>query len=305
VDVVTGAFSFTGRYVAARLLEEGHEVRALTRRPQAESPFGNRVEAFPLDFADRHGLAAALGGADMLVNTYWIRFPDRLTTFETAVRRSEALFDAARLAGVRRIVQLSVTHAAHDSPYAYFRGKAAVEAALAQSGIPHAIVRPTLVFGDGEVLVNNIAWLLRRLPLFVLPGRGYRVQPVGAEDVAELCLEAARGQSGIVLDAAGPDVFELEELVRHVQGAVGSRAAVLRSRPRVTIALARALGAITRQTVLAREELAALGDDLLTSDQPPRGTRRFTDWLAASAPHLGTRLASAERRPWPGRPSPT
>lgn len=277
-------------------------MRALTRRPQAESPFGNRVEAFPLDFADQHGLAAALGGVDTLVNTYWIRFPDRLTTFETAVMRSEALFEAARLAGVRRIVQLSVTQAAPDSPYAYFRGKAAVEAALAQSGTPHAVVRPTLVFGDGEVLVNNIAWLLRRLPLFVLPGRGYRVQPVAAEDVAELCLEAARGQSGVVLDAAGPDVFELEELVRHVQCAVGSRAAVLRSRPRVTIALARALGATTRQTVLAREELAALGDDLLTSDQPPRGTRRFTDWLAASAPHLGTRLASADRRPWPEPP---
>jgi uncharacterized protein YbjT (DUF2867 family) len=303
VDVVTGAFSFTGRYVAARLLEDGREVRALTRKPQSDSPFGGRVEAFPLDFADRDALATALRGADTLFNTYWIRAPDRLTTFESAVRRSEGLVEAARLAGVGRIVQLSVTQAALDSPYGYFRGKAAVEAALARSGISYAIVRPTLVVGDGEVLVNNIAWLLRHLPLFVLPGRGYRVQPVAAEDVAELCLEVADARADVTLDAAGPDVLELEELVRHVRGAVGSRAAVVRAGPRVTIALARALGAVARQTVLDHEELGALGDDLLTSGEPPRGTRRFADWLAASAPHLGRRLASADRRPWPERPS--
>ncbi len=304
MDVVTGAFSFTGRYVAARLLEDGREVRALTRKPQAESPFGDRVEAFPLDFSDRGALSAALRGVDTLFNTYWIRFPDRLTTFEAAVRNSEALFAAARAADVHRVVQLSVTRAAPDSPYGYFRGKAAVEAALARSGISHAIVRPTLVFGDGEVLVNNIAWLLRHLPLFALPGRGYRVQPVAAEEVAELCLEAARGPSGVVLDAAGPDVFELEELVHRVRSAVGSHAAVLRAAPLITVALTRLLGVIRRETVLTRDELGALGDDLLTSDRPSLGTRHFADWLAASAPHLGRSLASADRRPWPGRASP-
>jgi uncharacterized protein YbjT (DUF2867 family) len=160
VDLVTGAFSFTGRYVAARLLESGREVRTLTRRPQSESPFGDRVRAFPLDFAD----PGPLRGADTLYNTYWIRFPDAGTTFDDAVANTVALYDAARAAGVRRVVQLSVAHASPDSPYAYFRGKAAVEAALASSGLSHAIVRPTLVFGDGEVLVNNIARLLRRLP---------------------------------------------------------------------------------------------------------------------------------------------
>ena len=304
MDLVTGAFSFTGRYVAARLLEDGRDVRALTRRPRTESPFGDRVEALPLDFSDQGALIAALRGTDTLYNTYWIRFPDRETTFNAAVRNSVALFEVARAAGVRRVVQLSVTGAAPDSPYAYFRGKAAVEAALAASGIPHAIVRPTLVFDDGEVLVNNIAWLLRHLPVFLLPGRGCRVQPVAAEDVAELCLEAAHSPSGTIRDAAGPDVFVLEELVREVRSAVRSRAWVLRARPRVALALARALGVLTRQTLLTPEELGALGDDLLTSSEPPRGSRRFADWLAASAPHLGRRLASGDRRPWPERTWP-
>jgi uncharacterized protein YbjT (DUF2867 family) len=298
VDIVTGAFSFTGRYIAAGLLERGREVRALTRKPQAESPFGELVEARPLDFSKREALVASLRGADTLYNTYWIRFPDRETTFDTAVRNSATLFEAAHAAGVGRVVQLSVTHAAPDSRHAYFRGKAAVDAILAASGLSHAIVRPTLVFGHGEVLINNLAWLLRRLPLFVVPGPGYCIQPVAAEDVAAICVEAGLEPLDILLDAAGPDTFTLEEVVRLVRDAVRSRAAVVRAGPRTARTLAQALGLFTRQTMVTAEELGALGDDLLTSAEPPRGTRRLADWLAASAPKLGANLASGDRRPW-------
>jgi uncharacterized protein YbjT (DUF2867 family) len=298
VDLVTGAFSFTGRYIAARLLEDGGEVRTLTRRPRSESPFGDRIEAMPLDFSNQDALVAALRGADTLYNTYWIRFPDRQTTFEAAVRNSSTLFEAARAAGVRRVVQLSVTNADPASQYPYFRGKAAVEAVLAGSGISYAIVRPTLVFGDGEVLVNNIAWLLRRFPIFVLPGAGCRTQPVAAEDVADLCVEAAGERENVIFDAAGPDVLTFEELARLVRESVGSRARLMRGGPRTAVTLARLLGAITRQTVLTREELGALADDLLTSAAPPRGRRRLAEWVSASGAGLGATLASGENRPW-------
>jgi uncharacterized protein YbjT (DUF2867 family) len=294
VDVVTGAFSFTGRYIAACLLEQGREVRTLTRRPPTESPFGDRVEALPLDVSD----PALFRGADTLYNTYWIRFPDRETTFADAVRQSVALFEVAQAAGVRRVVQLSVVNADPDSPYAYFRGKAAVESALAASGLSYAVVRPTLVFGDGEVLLNNVAWMLRRFPLFLLPDACCRIQPIAAEDVAGLCVEVGTGDENVVLDAAGPDVFAFEELVRFVRDAVGSRAAMVRGGPRTTLALTRLLGTITRQTVLTREELGALRDDLLTSTEPPRGRRRLADWLDARGPSLGAVFASGERRPW-------
>ena len=298
MDVVTGAFSFTGRYVAARLLEDGRDVRTLTRRPQAESPFGDRVEAFPLDFSDRRGLVDALHGADTLYNTYWIRFPERETTFAAAVRASVGLFEAVRAAGVRRVVQLSVTHATPSSPYGYFRGKAAVDDALSRSGLSHAIVRPTLVFGDGEVLVNNVAWLLRHLPLFVLPKARCLVQPIAAEDLAELCVQAGAGTSDVVLDAAGPETLAFEELVRLVRDAVGSRSALVHAGPRTTRVLARSLGLCLRQTLLTADELGALGDDLLTSSDPPLGTRRLADWVTSSASTLGAGLASGERRPW-------
>jgi NADH dehydrogenase len=295
VDVVTGAFSFTGRYVAARLLESGREVRTLTRRPRGESPFGGRVQAFPLDFSD----PAPLRGVDTIYNTYWIRFPDSSTSFEDAVRKSVALFDAARAAGVRRIVQLSVTQASGDSPYAYFRGKAAVEAALAASGLSHAIVRPTLVFGDGEVLVNNVAWLLRRLPLFLLPGAACRLRPIAAEDLAALCVEAGRDEDNVTFDAAGPDELAFEDLVRLVRDAVGSRAAVVHGGARTVRSLTQALGFVTRETLLTADELRALADDLLTSGEPPRGTRRIADWVTANAAFLGRQLATGDGRPWP------
>ncbi len=296
MDVVTGAFSFTGRYIAARLLESGREVRTLTRRPQAESPFGDRVRTFPFD---RDGTAAALHGADTLYNTYWIRFPNRSTTFEDAARNSVALLDAARSGGVRRVVHLSVTHASAESPYDYFRGKAVLEEAVAASGLSHAIVRPTLVFGTGEVLVNNLAWLLRRLPVLVLPRAACRIRPVAAEDLAELCVDAGLGEKDVAFDAAGPDEFGFEALVRLVRSAVGSRSAVVHAGGRTVLSLARGLGLVTRETLLTSEELSALADDLLTSDEPPLGKRRFADWVSANAEGLGRQLATGERRPWP------
>lgn len=295
MDAVTGAFSFTGRYVTARLLESGREVRALTRRRQAESPFGDRVQAFPLDFSD----PAPLRGVDTLYNTYWIRFPDGATSFENAVANSVALLDVARAAGVRRVVQLSVANASPDSPYAYFRGKAAVEAALASSGISHAVVRPTLVFGDGEVLVNNVAWLLRRLPAFLLPRAACRIRPIAAEDLAALCVEAGRGEENTSFDAAGPDELTFAELVRVVRTAVGSRAVLLHGGRPIVLGLTRALGVATRKTLLTPDELDALAADLLTSSDLPRGTSRFAEWVEHSAPGLGRRLATGGRRPWP------
>lgn len=257
------------------------------------------MQALPLDFADPAGLAAALEGTDTLYNSYWIRFPHGGVDFDQAVEHTQVLLEAAAAAGVRRVVQLSVTNASLGSPYPYFRAKAAAEEVLASCRLSYAIVRPTLVFGRGEVLVNNIAWLLRRLPLFVVAGSGrYRVQPVAAEDVAELCVEAGLGDAEVVIDAAGPDIFAFGDLVRLVRRRTGARAAVVGGRPRLALALAGALGRATGETLLTRDELEALAESLLVSADSPAGRRRFDDWLAETAGSLGRRLASDRRRPW-------
>jgi uncharacterized protein YbjT (DUF2867 family) len=299
VDVVTGAFSFTGRYVAARLLELGREVRTLTQKAQNESPFGDRVQPVPLHFGDPAALVESLRGADTLYNTYWIRFPRAGLGFEGAAANTRILFRAAREAGVRRIVQVSVTNASPDSPFPYFREKARLETALAESGLSHAVVRPTLLFGRGEVLVNNIAWLLRRLPLFLVPGSGlYLVQPVAAEDVAELCVEAGLADERVVLEAAGPDVFTFEELVHLVRDAIGARAAIVRGSPRLALTLCRGLERFAGDTILTRDELGSLMGSLLVPEGAPAGGRRLQEWLAVSAEGLGSRFASDLRRPW-------
>jgi uncharacterized protein YbjT (DUF2867 family) len=298
VDVVTGAFSFTGRYVAARLLELGREVRTLTRHPQSASPFGARVEAFPLDF-DLDILTERLRGADTLYNTYWIRSPRGSLTFDRVLNNTATLLSAAREAGVPRVVQLSVSNASTSSTLPYFRAKALAEEALSSSGLSYAIVRPTLVFAREDVLVNNIAWLLRRLPLFVVPGSGrYTLQPVAVEDVAELAVAAGLGTEPTVMDAAGPDVLSFDEFVRLVREAVGSRAAIVHGSPRLALGLSGLMGKILRDTLVTRAELAGLTRGLLTSEGPPTGSRRFAAWLQENAESVGRSYTSETLRNW-------
>ena len=299
MDVVTGAFSFTGKYIAARLLGLGREVRTLTRHDQSASPFGGSVRAFPLDFADPQGLRDTLRGTDTLYNTYWIRSPRGEVTFDRAIVNTKVLLTAAREAGVRRVVQLSVSNASLFSPLSYFRGKALADEALAASGLSYAIVRPTLIFAREDVLVNNIAWLLRRLPLFVIPGDGdYTLQPIAAEDVAQLSVEAAESDEPQAFDAAGPDVFSFEELVRLVREAIGSSARVVHAGLGVTHGLGALLGAILRDTLITRAELQGLMESLLTSSGPPTGEHRFADWLRENAGGLGHSYTSERRRNW-------
>ena len=213
--VVTGAFSYTGRYVARRLLEEGIGVRTLTRNPQRQDPFGGAVPAYPLDFSDPDGLRRSMEGAGVLYNTYWIRFGRGQHTFEQAVENSRVLFEAARDAGVGRIVHFSVANASVDSGLPYFRGKGQVEELLKDMGAPCAVIRPTLVFGEGDLLLNNMAWALRHFPVFPVYGKGdYRVQPIYTGDLAALAVEAGSGTDSFVADAAGPETFTFEELVR-------------------------------------------------------------------------------------------
>jgi NADH dehydrogenase len=299
-DVVTGAFSYTGRHIAEALLARGRSVRTLTRRPApARHPLADRIEAAPLRFDG--SLVDSLRGADTLYNTYWVRFERGSVSFDLAVANSLALFRAARAAGVRRIVHLSVSNPSLESPLPYFRGKAEVEHLLHETGVSHAIVRPTLVFGPEDLLVNNIAWILRRFPVFLVPGDGrYEVQPVSVRDTARIAVDAGEREDDVVLDAAGPERWTFQELVRLIARAVGSRARIMRGSPRVALTLTRAAGVPLRDVVLTREELAGLMDGLLLSHEPPLGVERFDAWLDRHASELGRRYVSELARNFRG-----
>jgi uncharacterized protein YbjT (DUF2867 family) len=294
--VVTGAFSYTGSFIARRLLDDGVRVRTLTRRDDPSSPLHGKVETAPLQFADRAALVATLRGARCLYNTYWVRFERGGTTFDRAVQNSAVLFEAAAEAGVERIVHVSVSNPSEDSPLPYFRGKAQVERALAAAGPAYAIVRPTLVFGPRDILVNNIAWILRRFPVFVMPGDGSgRVQPVSAEDVARIAVTA----TGTV-DAAGPEEYTFGELVHLVGAAIGCRRRLVHAPPRFGLALGAVVGATRRDVVLTRDELEGLQASLLVSHEPPRGRDSFREWLERNGATLGRSYVSELARNFRG-----
>ena len=299
--VVTGAFSYTGRYVTRRLLDQGVRVRTLTRSPDAEDPFGSLLEVAPLDFSDPDGLCRSMLGAGVFYNTYWVRYAHGRITFDLAVENTRTLFKAAKRAGVGRIVHFSVTNPSSGSALPYFRGKARVEDMLVGLGVPYAIIRSTLVFGVGDLLLNNMAWALRRFPVFPVYGSGdYPLQPVYVEDLAAQAVEAGSQSEISVADAAGPDTFSFEGLLRLLASSMGVRRWFLHTPARVGLSLTGLVGLLMRDMALTHDEVVGLMDGLLTSDEAPTGTTRLADWLAENGDGLGRRYVSELRRNYRG-----
>jgi nucleoside-diphosphate-sugar epimerase len=292
-DLVTGAFSYSGSRIAELLLESGREVRTLTFHPDRQHPLQARVKALPYRFDDPSALARSLEGVSTLYNTYWVRFERGGTKFATAVANSKALFEAARRAGIARIVHVSIANPSVESPLPYYRGKALVEQALAASGIPYSIVRPTWFFGGRDILTNNIAWVVRHMPIFVVPGDGrYLVQPVHVDDFVQICLRAARGDTDEVTDAVGPDTMSYKQLVRAVRDVLRRRTPILHAPPAAVAALSHALGVILRDVVLTADEIRGLTAGLLVSHRPALGRVSFLEWLQENASTLGREYAN-------------
>ena len=293
LNVVTGAFSYTGKYITHRLLSMGKRVRTLTGCLDRENPFGDQVTAFPFNFDNPAALTDSLRGATTLFNTYWVRFPHGDVNFERAVANTKTLIKAAEEAGVRRLVHISITNASEDSPLPYFRGKGLVEKAIIHSKLSYAIIRPTVIFGLEGILINNIAWLLRRFPLFAVLGRGdYRIQPVCVEDVAEIAANGALHDQNIAVDAVGPEIYTFDELVRTIAAKIRRKARIVHVHPSVVLLIAGLLGWLVRDVVLTNDEIKGLVGSLLISRRPPIGKIRFSEWLEHNADTLGIRYAS-------------
>lgn len=293
IHAVTGAFGYSGRYIAAQLLKLGLPVITLTNSLRRENPFGDQVKAFPLAFDDLEKLTESLRGVDVLYNTYWVRFNHRTFTHEQAVRNTLALFAAAKLAGVRRVVHVSITNPTLDSPLEYFSGKARLEQALQQSGLSYAILRPTVLFGREDILINNIAWALRRFPIFGVFGNGgYRLQPIHVDDLASLAVAEGMRSDNEVINAIGPETFTYHELVEAVGRAIGCRRRVIQVPPALGYALGKAIGWWMRDTFITREEIRGLMADLLCVNTPGTGKLPLTQWMQHNADSLGKRYAS-------------
>ena len=294
LHAVTGAFGYSGKYIARRLLAEGRRVITLTGSPNRPNPFGDRVRAFPFDFDQPDQLAGTLEGVEVLYNTYWVRFNHRTFSHADAVRNTEALFQAAARAGVQRIVHVSITNPSENSPLEYFRGKARLERALRETGVSHAVLRPTVLFGKEDILVNNIAWALRRLPVFGVFGDGsYRLQPIYVDDLAELAVDQGRRRENVVIDAIGPETFTYRELVTTIARILGLRRRwIVSVPPRFGYWAGALLGKACGDVLVTWEEILGLMDDLLWVDSPPAGSTRLSDWVTSHREVLGRCYAS-------------
>jgi NADH dehydrogenase len=306
---VTGAFGYSGRYIAERLIEAGVQVRTLTNSPGRTSPLQGRIEARPFHFDRPERLVESLRGASVLYNTYWVRFNARDFRHSEAVQNTLTLFRAAKEAGVSRVIHVSITNPSETTPLEYFREKAALEHALEASGMSHAILRPTVLFGDEDILINNIAWTLRRLPVFGVFGSGqYRLQPIFVDDLARLAVEQGISRVDSTIDAIGPETFTYRELVRTIGEAIGHPRPIISVPPSVGYAAAWVMGRMVGDVIVTKPEIEGLMADLLWVPSPPAGSTRFSEWArdhsATLGLHYSNELARRRDRTLEYRPGP-
>jgi nucleoside-diphosphate-sugar epimerase len=290
---VTGAFSYSGKYITKRLLARGEEVITLTNHPNRPDPFDCKVKAFPLNFQNEQELISNLRSVDVLINTYWIRFDKDSNTQPKAVENTKVLVNAAAKAGVKRVVHYSITNPSANSHLPYFWGKAANEKAVMDSGMSYAILRPTVLFGKEDILINNIAWLLRNLPVFGLPGDGsYKLSPVYVDDLAELATEAVYKKENYIWDAVGPDEFTFKEMVQLIGEKVQATRLLIPLPPRLALLAAQFLSLFVKDVMLTPEEVDGLMSNLLISKETPRCKTSLRNWLEENKTTVGKQYAS-------------
>jgi NADH dehydrogenase len=290
---VTGAFSYSGKYITQRLIAQGEEVITLTNHPNRPDPFAGKVKAFPLDFRNEQELSANLRGVDVLINTYWVRFDKEDNTQPKAVENTKILINAAAKAGVKRVVHVSITNPSADSHLPYFWGKAANEKTVMESGMSYAVLRPTVLFGKEDILINNIAWLLRKFPFFGLPGNGsYKLSPVYVDDLAKLAVEAVYKTENYIWDAVGPDEFTFKEMTELIGKTIRANRPLLPLPPRLALWAAQFLSLFVKDVMLTPEEVDGLMANMLISKEPPRCETSLRAWLKENQGTVGTQYAS-------------
>ena len=231
---VFGGTGFLGRCLVRRLAAEGATVRVAVRHPErARSVLRaaslDRVTVFCADVRDQISVAAAVAGADAVVNAVSAYVEKGGVTFESVHEHgAEALAREAAAAGVARLVLVSGIGAESGSSYIRARGRG--ELVVRQAFPGATIVRPSAMFGPGDALFGTLADIARRLPVLPLIGGGRtRLQPIYVEDVAEAITRmlADPGATGRTYELAGPGVYTLRELVRIALRLIGRRRLLL------------------------------------------------------------------------------
>jgi len=290
---ITGAYGFSGKYIGRRLLNEGHNVITITNSLNRPNEFGDKIKAHNFNFDKPELLVKTLEGVDVLYITYWIRFNHKTFTHSEAVDNTLILFDCAKKAGVKKIVHTSITNPSIDSPLEYFSGKAILEKALIETGIPYSILRPAVLFGDEDILINNIAWMLRKLPVVGIFGDGlYKLQPIFVDDFAALAVNEGKNRENKIVDAIGPETFTYLDLVKTIASIIGKDRPLWHVSNGFGLCAAKIIGRFVKDVVITKEEIDGLRSDLLFTSSPPAGNTKLSEWVMEHAQTIGKKYAS-------------
>jgi len=293
IHVVTGAFGYSGKYISKHLIDSGYSVRTLTNSINRLNPFEKKVEVYPFNFDSHEKLIKSLKSATVLYNTYWVRFNHKKFKHTSAVENTLKLFNAAKDAGIERIVHISITNPSESSNLEYFNGKAKLEKALTESGISYAILRPTVLFGKEDILINNIAWVIRNFPVVAVFGKGdYRLQPIYVDDLAALAVEHGKTRENIIIDAIGPETFTYRALIEKIGEIIGVKRPIISVPDGIGYIAGWIIGKFMGDVFITREEIKGLKADLLYSNAPPAGKTKLTDWAKSNTSTLGLKYAS-------------
>ncbi len=293
IHMVTGAFGFTGKYIAKELLAKGHCVATITNSPNRKSELAGKIHAEKFNFDKPNRLVESLRDVSTLYNTYWVRFNHRKFTHENAVTNTLKLFTAAKEAGVKKIVHTSITNPSLDSDLEYFRGKAVLEEALVKSGLSYSILRPAVIFGDEDILINNIAWLLRKLPVFPVFGYGsYKLQPIFVQDFARLAVKHGQNPQNDIINAIGPETYSYRSMVEKIGDIIGVNKPIVSVSPKFAYMVGAIVSKFVGDVIVTKEEIVGLMTDLLCVDAEPTGTTKLSQWVRQHRDRLGKTYAS-------------
>lgn len=297
IYTVTGAFGYSGKYISRILLDKNIKVQTLTNSYQRSNPFGDKIKAYPFHFDDIDKLTKNLENTKVLINTYWVRFDHKSFNHNSAVDNTKILFEAAKRAGVERIIHTSITNPDIASPLPYFSGKGILEKALMDSGVSYCILRPAVLFGNEDVLINNIAWILRNFPIFGVFGNGeYRLQPIFVEDFAELAVQKSESRENEIINAIGPESYTYRELAKMIGKAIGKNKPIVQIPDWMGLLVAKIIGMIKNDVTLTRNEIEGLKADLLYVNSPSPAKTKLSEWVLLNKNSLGKKYSSEMAR---------
>ncbi|MCD4795412.1 MAG: NmrA family NAD(P)-binding protein [Bacteroidales bacterium] len=290
---ITGAFGYSGKYITQKLFEKGYQVKTLTNSPHKKNSFEKKIEVVPLSFENRDLLTDNLSDINVLINTYWVRFNHRNFNHNQAVDNTKILFDAAKEAGVKKIIHVSITNPDEHSELEYFKGKGILENYLKEIIPAYAIIRPAVLFGKEDILINNIAWMIRHLPITGVFGKGdYKLQPIHVEDFADIIIKEIENPDNKIINAIGPETFTYKELVSAIMKNIGIRKRIINTSPQIAYYVGKIISFLKKDVTITKEEIKGLMQNLLYVNEEPTGKIKLSEWVKENKNTLGKKYAN-------------